>query len=93
MYYKGDAIGVYDFLEIKGDIDFSTGNIDFDGFLSVKGTVEDNFTAVSSRDLEILGECGVGAAEQIGSTDGSIYIRAVSPARAKPWSAAKKISM
>jgi uncharacterized protein (DUF342 family) len=75
VYYKGDAIGVYDFLEIKGDIDFSTGNIDFDGFLSVKGTVEDNFTAVSSRDLEILGEYGVGAAEQIGSTDGSIYIK------------------
>lgn len=75
VYYKGDAIGVYDFLEIKGDIDFSTGNIDFDGFLSVKGAVEDNFCAVSDKDLEILGEYGVGAAEQIGSRDGNVYIR------------------
>lgn len=75
VYYKGDAIGVYDVLEIKGDIDYSTGNVDFDGYLSVKGTVEDNFSAVSSKDMEILGEYGVGSAAKIGSKDGSVYIR------------------
>lgn len=75
VYYKGDTIGVYDYLEIKGDVDFSTGNIDFDGYLSVKGTVEDNFSVVASNDLEILGEYGVGAADKILSTDGNIYIK------------------
>lgn len=75
VYYKGDSIGVYDYLEIKGDIDFSTGNVDFDGFLSIKGTVEDNFSVASSRDLEILGEYGVGAAESISSLEGNVYIR------------------
>lgn len=75
VYYKGDTIGVYDYLEIKGDVDFSTGNIDFDGYLSVKGTVEDNFSVVASNDLEILGEYGVGAADKILSTEGSIYIK------------------
>lgn len=75
VYYRGDTIGVYDYLEIKGDIDFSTGNIDFDGFLSVKGTVEDNFSVVASNDLEILGDYGVGAADKISSTDGNIYIK------------------
>lgn len=75
VYYRGDSIGVYDFLEIKGDVDFSTGNIDFDGFLSVKGTVEDNFSVASNNDLEILGEYGVGAAESISSHEGNIYIR------------------
>ncbi len=75
VYYKGDTIGVYDYLEIKGDIDFSTGNIDFDGYLSVKGTVEDNFSVIASNDLEILGEYGVGAADKISSTDGNIYIK------------------
>lgn len=75
VYYKGDTIGVYDYLEIKGDIDFSTGNIDFDGFLSVKGTVEDNFSVVASNDLEILGDYGVGAADKIMSKDGNIYIK------------------
>ncbi|NMA67254.1 MAG: DUF342 domain-containing protein [Clostridiaceae bacterium] len=75
VYYKGDTIGVYDFLEIKGNIDFSTGNIDFDGFLSVKGTVEDNFAVSADKDIEILGEYGVGAAENIISRDGNIYIK------------------
>ncbi len=75
VYYRGDTIGVYDYLEIKGDIDYSTGNIDFDGFLSVKGTVEDNFSVVANRDVEILSEYGVGAAESITSREGNIYIK------------------
>ena len=75
VYYKGDAIGVYDFLEIKGDINYSTGNIDFDGFLSIKGTIEDNFAVTANRDIEILGDYGVGAAEQISSKDGNVFIK------------------
>jgi len=75
VYYKGDTIGVYDYLEIKGNIDFSTGNIDFDGYLSVKGTVEDNFSVAADKDIEILGEYGVGAADNITSRDGNIYIK------------------
>jgi len=75
VYYKGDSIGVYDYLEIKGDIDFSTGNINFDGYMSVKGTVEDNFSVVASNDIEILGEYGVGAADKISSREGNIYIK------------------
>jgi len=75
VYYKGDSIGVYDYLEIKGDIDFSTGNIDFDGYMSVKGTIEDNFSVVASNDIEILGEYGVGAADKISSREGNIFIK------------------
>lgn len=75
VYYKGDTIGVYDFLEIKGDVDFSTGNIDFDGFLSIRGSVKDSFSVSSTNDLEILGEYGVGAADSIVSRNGNIYIK------------------
>ena len=75
VYYRGDSIGVYDYLEIKGDIDFSTGNIDFDGYMSIKGTVEDNFSVVANNDLEILGDYGVGAADKISSLEGNIYIK------------------
>ncbi len=75
VYYKGETIGVYDFLENQGDINFSTGNIDFDGFLSVKGTVADNFCVSANKDIEILGEYGVGAADSIISQDGSIFIK------------------
>jgi len=75
VFYRGDMVGVYNYLEVSGNIDFSTGNVDFDGFLSVKGTVDDNFSVKADRDIEILGEYGVGGADEIVSRDGSIYIR------------------
>jgi len=43
--------------------------------MSVKGTVEDNFSVVASNDIEILGEYGVGAADKISSREGNIYIK------------------
>jgi len=73
--YKGDSISVYDYLEIKGNVDFKTGNVDFNGYLTVKGTIEDNFAVTADRDIEIMGEYGVGAANRIDSRDGNIYIR------------------
>lgn len=75
VQYKGDKIAVYDYMEIKGDVDFRVGNVDFDGFLTVKGTVEDNFIVAADRDIEIMGEYGVGAAQKIESRNGNIYIK------------------
>jgi uncharacterized protein (DUF342 family) len=75
VYYRGSAVGVYDCLEIKGNIDFSTGNIDFNGYLSIKGTVDDNFSVTADKDIEILGDYGVGAADKICSREGNIYIK------------------
>ncbi len=75
VFYRGDVVGVYDFLEVAGNIDFSTGNIDYDGYLSVKGTVDDNFSVAAEHDIEILGEYGVGGADEIVSRAGNIYIR------------------
>lgn len=75
VLYRGDRITVYDYMEIKGDVDFRVGNVDFDGFLTVKGTVEDNFVVAADRDIEIMGEYGVGAANKIESRNGNIYIK------------------
>lgn len=75
VLYRGDRITVYDYMEIKGDVDFRVGNVDFDGFLTVKGTVEDNFMVCADRDIEIMGEYGVGAANKIESRNGNIYIK------------------
>lgn len=75
VLYKGDRVSVYDYMEIKGDVDFRVGNVDFDGFLTVKGTVEDNFIVAADRDIEIMGEYGVGAAQKIESRNGNIYIK------------------
>lgn len=75
VYYKGDSIGVYDSLEIKGDVDYSTGNVDFDGYLSIKGTVADSFSVTANKDIEILSEYGMGAVERIHSKEGNVYIK------------------
>ena len=75
VFYRGDVLGVYDFLEVGGNVDYATGNLDFDGFLSVKGTIDDNFSVAAEQDIEILGEYGVGGADEIVSRAGNIYIR------------------
>lgn len=73
--YNGDTISISNHLEIEDGIDFKTGNVDFDGFLTVKGTVEDNFSIAAMEDIEILGDYGVGSVKEIESRKGSIYIK------------------
>lgn len=75
VHYKGDVISVSNLLEITGDINFKTGNIDFDGYLTVKGSVADNFSVIAGKDVEILGNFGVGSVKEIESRSGSVYIK------------------
>lgn len=75
VYYLGENISVYDVLEINGDVDFNSGNIDFNGYVSIKGTVEENFSVRAGKDIEISGEYGIGGVGRIESLDGNIYIR------------------
>ena len=74
-HYIGDSIAVYDVLEINGDINFNTGNINFNGFVTVKGTVEENFSIRAEKDIEINGDYGIGGVDTIESIEGNIYIR------------------
>jgi len=73
--YDGDKISVSNHLEIIGDVDFKTGNINFDGFLTIQGTIEDGFSVTATKDIEILSEYGIGGVKEITSKDGSIYIK------------------
>ena len=75
MHYQGDRISVSNLLEITEDVDFKTGNIDFDGFLSIRGTVADNFSVAANKDVEILGNFGIGSVKEIESRCGSVYIK------------------
>ncbi|WFR55697.1 FapA family protein [Anaerocolumna sp. AGMB13025] len=75
VHYSGDKILVSNLLEISGDVDFKTGNIDFDGFVSVKGIVGDNFSISADKDIEILGNLGVGSVKDIVSRSGGIFIK------------------
>ncbi len=75
VFYEGDRIGVSNHLEITQNVDFKTGNIDFDGFLTVKGSIEDNFSVVADKDVEVLGDYGVGSVREIISREGSVFIK------------------
>ena len=69
------AIGVCNYLEIDEKVSFNTWNIDFDGFVDVKGFVDDNFSVKADDDIQILGDIGVGGIDEIESREGNIYIR------------------
>ncbi len=75
VHYDGDRIGVSNHLEISSNVDFKTGNIDFDGFLTVKGSIEDSFSVEASKDIEILGDFGLGSVKDIISREGSVFIK------------------
>lgn len=75
VHYDGDKISVSNHLEIPGNVDFKVGNINFDGYVSIKGIVEDNFIVEATKDIEILGEYGIGSVREIISREGSISIK------------------
>lgn len=75
VHYTGDKISVSNHLEILNDIDFNTGNIDFDGYLTVKGSVADNFSVAARDDIEILGEYGIGSVKEVVSRGGNLLIK------------------
>lgn len=66
-----DKIVVEAVYEIRGDVDFSTGNIDFVGSVIVGGEVTSGFVVKAGQDIEING--GVEAAQLIAG--GNITIR------------------
>jgi uncharacterized protein (DUF342 family) len=67
-------ISVSNYLEIDGDVDYKTGNIIFDGFITINGTVSDGFSVESTKDIEIRSQLGLGNVKHIISKSGSIYI-------------------
>lgn len=55
ILYADGRVSVFPILEIMGDVDNSTGNIDFAGSIVVKGTVLSGFTVNAGADIEIEG--------------------------------------
>jgi uncharacterized protein (DUF342 family) len=65
-----DKINVFPVYEIKGDVDYNTGNVDFVGTVVVRGNVLPGFRIKAAGDIRVTG--GVEGAELI--ADGSIDI-------------------
>lgn len=63
-------INVFPVYEVNGDVDYSTGNIDFVGTVVIRGNVLSGFTVKSAGDIRVVG--GVEGAELI--SGGSIEI-------------------
>lgn len=73
--FEGDKIRVDNHLIIPGDVDYKTGNISFDGYVTVKGTVKDGFSVTAKNDISIQSNMGLGVIGNIVSKEGSIYIK------------------
>lgn len=84
VYYTDGRISVSNHLEIDGDVGISTGNIKFDGFVTIKGTILDGFSVEATKDIEVNGQFGLGNVKGILSTYGSIYIKGGISARERP---------
>ncbi|RFU65644.1 DUF342 domain-containing protein [Peribacillus glennii] len=73
--FQGGKIAVGNHLLIDGDVGVETGNVQFNGSITVTGTVMDGFSVWASNDLSILSELGVSNIEKIESQHGDVFIK------------------
>lgn len=73
--YDGSKIKIDNHLIIPGDVGYETGNISFDGYVTINGIVKDGFSVTAKYDIAINGKMGIGAIGKIHSQEGSIYIK------------------
>lgn len=75
LEHSRGQISVNHHLPINGDVGIETGNIDFEGSISIRGTVQHGYTVIARGDVSIEGPEGVSGAKLIRSVEGDIYIR------------------
>lgn len=63
----GTKITVSNVYEVKGDVDFNTGNIEFNGTVIVKGSVREGFKVVADGDVDVNNTIADGIVECSGS--------------------------
>ncbi|MFC7684771.1 DUF342 domain-containing protein [Ureibacillus sp. GCM10028918] len=62
-------------LTIDGDVGIATGNIQFDGSVSIRGTVNSGYSVSAMGDISIESPEGVTGAKLLKSENGDIYIK------------------
>jgi len=63
LQLQNNKLHVSPVIEIKGDVDLSTGNIDFVGNVIVRGSVQTGFTVKADGNVEIYGSVSGGTVE------------------------------
>lgn len=69
--FKSNKVFIIPIIEIPGDVDFSTGNIDFTGSVSIRGSVISGFTVKAMGDIQIGGCVEIARIE----SGGNIFVR------------------
>lgn len=67
--FEKNILSVVDQLVIPGDLDMSIGNIDFHGFVEIKGEVPDDFIVKATKGIKIGGLVGACKLESQGSIE------------------------
>lgn len=73
--YVEGKLAVGNHLVIDGDVGVETGNIDFEGSVEVKGTIQQGFSVTATGDISILSELGITGAKLIESRSGDVFIK------------------
>lgn len=73
--FVDNKITVGNHLIIDGDVGVETGNIEFDGSVEVRGTVQNGFSVCATGDISILSDLGIYGAKLIESQNGDIFIK------------------
>lgn len=73
--FHGCKITVGEHLIIDGDVGVETGNIEFQGSITVMGIVQDGYSVIAIKDIAIQGELGISGVEKIISHHGDVYIK------------------
>lgn len=63
LQYVNNKLHVSPVIEIKGDVDLSTGNVEFVGNVVVRGSVQSGFTVKADGNVEIYGSVSGGTVE------------------------------
>lgn len=67
--FDKQTLSVVDEMVISGDLDLKTGNVDFHGFVEIKGDVPDDFTIKASQGIRVAGTIGACQIEANGSIE------------------------
>ncbi|MGF9975338.1 DUF342 domain-containing protein [Viridibacillus arvi] len=68
-------LSVQKHLPVPNDVGVGTGNLNFDGSISIRGTVLAGYSVVATGDISIDGPEGVTSPKLIESLNGDVYIR------------------
>lgn len=73
--YRDGKITVGSHLYIKGDVGVETGNIEFNGSITIQGTIQPGYCVVAEKDISILSPIGVSNCGKISSLRGDVFIK------------------